>query len=152
VEVLRKNLEDWFNDAMDRFSGWYKRWTQAVSLGVAALLVCVGNVDTIRLGNRLLHDEALRVSIITAAEQAVQKKDNTKELLDQANQLGVPTGLVFSLGDRSFEPWIDPIGGECHYRKVVRPFHLHSSGIDGCALLVRSAQQIREHPFRWKAA
>jgi hypothetical protein len=32
LERLRENLERWFDDAMDRFAGWYKRWTQQVSL------------------------------------------------------------------------------------------------------------------------
>src|SRR4029077_13349172 len=27
---FRKLLEQWFNDGMDRVSGWYKRWSQAV--------------------------------------------------------------------------------------------------------------------------
>lgn len=27
VERFRENVENWFNQAMDRVSGWYKRWT-----------------------------------------------------------------------------------------------------------------------------
>src|SRR5208282_3901430 len=67
VEKLRENLEDWFNDAMDRFSGWYKRWTRQISFAVAA------NADTMMLANRLARDAALRAGIVAAADNASQK-------------------------------------------------------------------------------
>jgi len=37
MEKLRENLESWFNDAMDRFTGWYKRWTRQISFAVAII-------------------------------------------------------------------------------------------------------------------
>lgn len=73
VEKLRVNLESWFNDGMDRFTGWYKRWTRQVSFGVAIVLVVFANADTLTLANRLARDGALRSAITTAADSATQK-------------------------------------------------------------------------------
>jgi hypothetical protein len=92
IEAMRENLEHWFNDAMDRVAGWYKRWTQLISFFVAALVVVIGNVDTIKLADRLIRDNALRASVVTAATGAVQHPEATKNVLDEANKLGLPVG------------------------------------------------------------
>ena len=67
------NLESWFNDGMDRFAGWYKRWTRQVSFAVAIVVVIFANADTLMLANRLARDGALRAAIVTAADSATQK-------------------------------------------------------------------------------
>src|SRR6516165_4788350 len=100
LERLRENLERWFDDAMDRFAGWYKRWTQLISLIIAIALVAVTNADTIGLANRLARDSALRGSIVAAAESAVQKitDDPAKseaarqQLLTDSENLNLPLG------------------------------------------------------------
>jgi hypothetical protein len=79
-------LESWFNDGMDRFTGWYKRCTRQVSFGVAKVLVIFANADTLMLPNRLARDGALRAAIAAAADSATQKiagnlnKDNVTPL------------------------------------------------------------------------
>ena len=47
IEKLRQNIEGWFNDAMERLSGWYKRRTKLVIL-VLAIAVSIGlKADTL---------------------------------------------------------------------------------------------------------
>jgi hypothetical protein len=120
LERLRENLERWFDDAMDRFAGWYKRWTQQVSLIIAAILVIVVNADTIVLANRLARDNALRGSIVTAAESAIQKitADPAKseaarqQLLADSENLNLPLGWIspkgFAVGQtpQGFMGWL----------------------------------------------
>ena len=36
---LRKSLEDWYDDTMDRVSGWYKRYIQRIVLVLSVVLV-----------------------------------------------------------------------------------------------------------------
>ena len=64
---LRVNLEGWFNDYMDRVSGWYKAHTQTwlwiISFVVAASL----NVDTVSLTKTLYSDKPLRDAIVQEA-------------------------------------------------------------------------------------
>jgi hypothetical protein len=102
VEKLRQNLEDWFNDAMDRFSGWYKRWTRQISFGVAVVIVVVANADTMMLANRLARDAALRAGIVAAADNASQKiagdtsniQTARQQLLDESEKLNLPLGWM----------------------------------------------------------
>jgi hypothetical protein len=72
AEAFRRNLENWFNDAMNRVGGWYKRWTQRVLLILATLLVLIANADTVMLVQQLSANSALRASLVAAAEDAVR--------------------------------------------------------------------------------
>ena len=72
AEAFRKNLEDWFNKAMERVGGWYKRWTQRVLLCLATLVVVASNADTVMLIERLSKDNVLRASIVAAAQDVVK--------------------------------------------------------------------------------
>jgi hypothetical protein len=74
AEAFRKNLEDWFNQAMERVGGWYKRWTQRVLLGLATLVVIASNADTVMLIERLSKDNVLRASLIAAAQETVKTR------------------------------------------------------------------------------
>ena len=95
VEKLRENLEGWFNDAMDRFTGWYKRWTRQISFAVAVVVVVVANADTITLANRLTRDAGLRAGIIVAADNAISKNQTARQaLLDDSEKLNLPLGWI----------------------------------------------------------
>lgn len=72
AEAFRRNLEGWFNHAMERVGGWYKRWTQRVLLGLAIIMVAVSNTDTIMLVEWLSKDNALRASLAAAAQEVAK--------------------------------------------------------------------------------
>jgi hypothetical protein len=72
AEAFRRNLENWFDDAMNRVGGWYKRWTQQVLLVLASFVVIASNADTVMLIQRLSQDNALRASLVAAAQDAVK--------------------------------------------------------------------------------
>jgi hypothetical protein len=126
VEKLGANLEGWFNDGMDRFAGWYKRWTRQVSFGVAIVVVIFANADTLMLANRLARDGALRAAMISAADSATQKitaadsvaskatldpnkiQAARQELLDEAETLNLPLGWV----DPKVNEKADPFASE----------------------------------------
>ncbi len=107
TERLRENIEQWFNNAMDRVGGWYKRWTQKVVLLVAIVVVLGINVDTIMLAKRFARDNALRASIVSAAEKTIQSNaanptktaDARQAFLKEADQLTLPIGWVAEAND-----------------------------------------------------
>jgi len=113
VEKLRLNLEGWYNDAMDRFSGWYKRWTRQVTFVLAVFVVGFANADTIMLANRLARDSALRTSINAAADTASQKiagdssrtQSASQALLDESEKLNLPLGWVNPLANGQKDPF-----------------------------------------------
>jgi hypothetical protein len=45
VDKFKKNIAIWFDNSMDRLSGWYKRRTQGVSFGVAVVIAVIFNVN-----------------------------------------------------------------------------------------------------------
>jgi hypothetical protein len=67
VEKFKTALEVWFNTAMERVSGWYKRNLQTLGLIAAAIVTLAFNADTLSIV-RALGDEKLRASILARAE------------------------------------------------------------------------------------
>lgn len=65
---FRKGLEGWFDDVMDRVSGWYARRTRVIATFVAAGIVVGLNADAIALTNRLYTDADLRAKVVAAAD------------------------------------------------------------------------------------
>ena len=53
VNVFRRAAEDWYDDAMDRVSGWYKRHIQAMIWIIAVLVALLLNVDTVQIATTL---------------------------------------------------------------------------------------------------
>ena len=72
-EKLKERVEVWFNDSMERVSGWYKRHTQAVSLVFAAIITVGTNADTLVIGKALWSDPQLRQAVVERAEQYVRE-------------------------------------------------------------------------------
>lgn len=69
LAALRKEVENAFDETMDRVSGWYKRKSQIVLLVVAAVVVGIANIDTIALTQRFFKDDALRAAVVAKADQ-----------------------------------------------------------------------------------
>jgi hypothetical protein len=86
LNMLQRELENWYDSSMDRVSGWYKRRTQMIlaALGLAAAIAV--NADCIDIARRLSTDPNLRQSVARIAEEsakhppegAVSKPDATK--------------------------------------------------------------------------
>jgi len=78
IERFKTQLEIWFNNTMDRASGWYKRKTQAIQLVLALAIVVIANVDSIRstevfLELILLSAIQLRTQRIRLSKQAYRR-------------------------------------------------------------------------------
>jgi cell division septation protein DedD len=73
LNKARANIEAWYDDAMDRVSGWYKRRTHIILiiLGLAASFTL--NLDTIQITKALLYNDTLRKSVADAAENYVKE-------------------------------------------------------------------------------
>ena len=73
VEKFKTNVEVWFNNSMDRVSGWYKRKTQFVLSGLAIVVAVAFNIDSVLLANQLSQDASLRTALVARAEAAGKK-------------------------------------------------------------------------------
>ncbi|MBS1600985.1 MAG: hypothetical protein JST75_22420 [Bacteroidetes bacterium] len=78
-ERFSKNIEDWFDDSMNRVSGWYKRQVQVILFILGIVLAITFNVDTIEIAGRLSTDKDARDKMVQLAEQSVDKfKDDPR--------------------------------------------------------------------------
>jgi hypothetical protein len=105
LQLLRTNIETWFNDSMDRLSGRYKRKAQItaflVGLGIAALL----NVDTINISNQLWREPVVRQAINANATEILSRTGDAANppaitdiiltLQDQFLAVSLPVGWTF---------------------------------------------------------
>lgn len=72
-EQARRAIEGWFDEAMERVSGWYKRRTQYIAFLLALLLAIAVNADSIGVARHLWDNKTLRDTIVAAAEEAVRE-------------------------------------------------------------------------------
>lgn len=70
VAELEEHLARWYEQAMGRVSGWYRRKVALVALGVSAALVLLLNVDTIGMARNIWIDNEIRDVIRRAADSA----------------------------------------------------------------------------------
>lgn len=67
IETFKKNIATWFDNAMDRLSGWYKRWSQWVSFVVALAIAAILNVNVLYEGAQIWAHPGL-VATISSGE------------------------------------------------------------------------------------
>lgn len=70
-DKVRAELVTWFDDAMARFSGGYKRRIQLFLAGYAVVLTLVFNVDTIGVTQSLWRAPTVRAAAVAAANSVV---------------------------------------------------------------------------------
>jgi hypothetical protein len=103
------NIEQWFDDAMDRVSGVYKRKSHVFTVIIAVLVTVLANVDTLQVADSLSHDKAVRDSLVAAAPELATKATDgaasqtttpepaigsIKASLNELNKLGLPIGYI----------------------------------------------------------
>ena len=111
VATARLNLETWFNDAMDRLSGTYKRKAQLMAFFIGVILAVLLNVDSINVATSLWREPTLRQAIIAQAQNATPPAasqtgataasplQNIPALETQLQALNIPFGWAFASFD-----------------------------------------------------
>jgi hypothetical protein len=101
INIIRDHIEGWFNDAMERLSGWYKRRTQWVLLALAIGISIGLNVDTFRVYSGLYRDSTTRAAVVAAAQRIAQQPPATSDqtpltqvgqVQEELQQLNIPMG------------------------------------------------------------
>jgi hypothetical protein len=68
LNEMRDAVADWYDEAMDRVAGWYKRRVKWVLLIIATVVTVAVNADSVRIAEQLWYDEDLRAAAVEAAE------------------------------------------------------------------------------------
>ncbi len=97
IDQVRKNIEQWYDNAMDRVSGWYKRRTQIIIAALGLLIAISMNVDTLAIVRYLNTNQTTRAVLIAESQAYLES--------GHAPQQPTGTELVDTLG------WIERQGG-----------------------------------------
>ncbi|MEK7729872.1 MAG: hypothetical protein AAB354_15805 [candidate division KSB1 bacterium] len=97
IENVQAHLEQWFNDSVERISGWYKRRMQLITLCVALGATVLCNADTIAIAKQLASSSVLRAAVVAQAEAVARKAETpsvamTSENLKELQALGLQIG------------------------------------------------------------
>ena len=106
LDKVKQNVQVWFNDSMDRVSGWYKRNTQLILVLMAFVVTTLLNADTLQLGQRLARTRRFAVVVASASDvkpppekaaaPAAREGNNVESsgtIMDRMlQQLGMPLG------------------------------------------------------------
>lgn len=79
MALFRENVETWFNSAMERLSGPYKRFSHGVLLVLGLVLAAGLNVDTVAVLKGLADDPRARQQLAFAAEAYRERQAQTGE-------------------------------------------------------------------------
>jgi len=66
-------IEEWFNQAMERATGWYKRKLMFITIVVAAVITILSNADTIAAARILWRNPTVRAAVVAQAQERVKR-------------------------------------------------------------------------------
>ncbi|MCL4704414.1 hypothetical protein KJ068_04585 [bacterium] len=114
---VQAQIEQWFNDATDRISGWYKRRIQQITLFFACLVTVLTNADSISIANKLAQDTVLRQAVVAQAEDYLRQTasadsatvNRAMQNLKEVKKIGLTIG--WEDDDTSDWQWITKVIG-----------------------------------------
>jgi hypothetical protein len=89
IGAFEESIEIWFNNSMERVSGWYKRKSQVINVVLAALVTTLANADSILIAKSLSSDPALRTALVAEAVSFAEQ-NTTESLAPEAAPAGSP--------------------------------------------------------------
>ncbi|HET6317151.1 MAG TPA: hypothetical protein VFG86_11885 [Chloroflexota bacterium] len=95
VQKLQTNVEAWFDNAMDRMSGHYKRRVQLFLLVIGAVVVICTGADTLRFATTLFANPTLRAELASSAQAQTTESPTVTEAVNQLTTFS----LLFGYGD-----------------------------------------------------
>ena len=98
---FKLKLENWFDDTMERCSGWYKRYTQTVLFVVGLIIAVSFNVDTIAIHRVLSKDNHAREQIVQMAVSKQQQYGDIVKGLD-SNKKSEPSSSGRDVSSSSY--------------------------------------------------
>jgi hypothetical protein len=72
-EKAEEKIAQWFDNQMERVTGWYKRLNQKILVGIALVATIALNADTIMIANLLWNDSVVREAVVAEATGTVKR-------------------------------------------------------------------------------
>lgn len=101
-------LENWYDSAMDRASGWYKRQTQWIILAIALVMTAFLNANSIAIGKYLYSNPGVREALVVRAQAVGGSTDSAatqtfSDVRTQLESIHLPIGTPDSVN--TFDKW-----------------------------------------------
>ncbi len=120
LTTARVSVEKWFDDGMDRLSGWYTRRAKNMALVIGIVVAIVLNGDTVGLAQQLWLEPVVREALVAQAQAYVNQQpapDQTPptaeelvKLQAEFTNLDIPVGWIgtpIELDDAGMVPGVD---------------------------------------------
>jgi hypothetical protein len=88
LATMRINTETWFNESMDRLSGWYKRKATLLAFIIGLVLAAILNVDSIGLAQHLWREPAVREALVANAADFSNENSTLPTVPIEGTQIG----------------------------------------------------------------
>jgi hypothetical protein len=91
-------LEGWFDEAMGRVEGAYKRWAQTFLFAFGLFLAVALNLSTVSVATQLWQDPVTRDAVVAASEKLLEDGATAEELdtvakaTEKINEVNIPGG------------------------------------------------------------
>lgn len=78
IEVFQQNVATWFDGAMDRTSGSYKRWIHRLTFWAGFAVAVAFNVNSLQLIDNLWRDPVARAGLVAQASVTAKSADDVQ--------------------------------------------------------------------------
>jgi hypothetical protein len=96
IELVCQHLEGWYDSAMDRVSGAYKRRSQRIQFYLGLVGAVLLNVNTLAIAESLSKDAALRRAVVSQVEAGMkaptEEQNSATGAIARIDRLGLPIG------------------------------------------------------------
>jgi hypothetical protein len=114
---FRTSVEQWYDDHMDRVSGWYKRHTAKITLAAGAIIVVLLNLNALSIGRTLYTENAVSAAVSAVAAKAAPSSCPTASqdcLADLEGQLSAAAAAGLPVGWGTVRACTQP-GVKCNW-------------------------------------
>jgi hypothetical protein len=87
-EKIITELARWYDEAMDRLSGWYKRRIAVFLLAYAIVLAAVFNLDAVAISRTLWQDGTVRDAAVTASQSQIGQPADVGSITASSGEAG----------------------------------------------------------------
>lgn len=84
IEKFRISLEQWFDDTMERTTGWYKKRVQYILFFIGLVIAILFNVETISIVQKLSKNPKLAEQLVLQAEKYTENQVAAGNILQNA--------------------------------------------------------------------
>ncbi len=129
VGRFRTSVEQWYDDHMDRVSGWYKRHVGKITLVAGAVIVILLNLNALTIGRTLYTENAVSAAVSAVATKAAPSSCSSSTasqqcLADLEGQLSAAAAAGLPVGWGTVRACSQP-GAQCNWldkRGIFSPY------------------------------